>query len=73
MSPYEPRQDHDDLRELIETLREIEASGADAQTRRACQELVDKLLENSAERRGRSRIPLLQRPGTWLRRLGRCA
>ena len=73
MSPYERRQDHADLRELIETLREIEASGADARTRRAAQELVDKLLESSAERRRGGQVPLLLRPGTWLRRLGRCA
>lgn len=73
MNQHEPRQGEHDLRELIETLRQIEASDADAPTRRTCRELVKKLTGNLPDLGSESKVRVLPRVGMWLPRLGRCA
>ena len=72
MNSPEPRQGESDLRELIERLRQIQASDASPLERRACQDLVEKLLESSPYRRSEG-AGRLAAPVQWLRRLGRCA
>lgn len=73
MNSHEPKQGESDLSELIERLRQIEASDASPASRCACQELVDKLLEGSPYRRAETARRPVPGPVQWLRRLGRCA
>ena len=73
MNDREPRQGERELRELIEKLRQIEASDASPSSRRACQDLVDKLLETSPYRQPENVRRAPSKPVLWLRRLARCA